>query len=512
MVRVFEFDEDKLLIYEAKSNLVFLMSRREFELLRDYLDAPDRGLFARTYAGDGGLLATFDDMLAVGLFVPGPWDKLFEPSDDNIGRLLDYNAENVFMRKFVLEITQDCNFRCSYCSNTIEQVWRHHQKHHMPESVARAAVDYYFGLFTGFLAKIPEGYRPAFLRHYAPTIGFYGGEPTMNWRVLTSTIDYFKSLPWESHGVDPASLEVTVNTNLSLINDDILKVLVGNGAMLFASLDGPASEHDKNRRDTVGRPTFERAYRNLMKIKEYDAAYFKEKVLILAVEADNHDKRLTHEFLDAIGCNVSYLGMSHYDCFVSDPENKLRWLTENERDVVAANVEKFDENPENEIADYTFATELKTDRPRIGNVANALATCPVGVDNLMVDVDGKFHICHKTDGSYPIGDVASGLDRDALHRFYADYASVSNQLECRKCWAFRSCGQCAAARLSGGAFHNPTRAECDYLRKVVEVRFKSFIGIYRRHESLLDDLKAYVNDPLRYKGVFDLKKVEWEKL
>ena len=47
------------------------------------------------------------------------------------------------MRKFVLETTQQCNFRCKYCFNTIETVFRHHTNKQMTLPVAKAAIDFY---------------------------------------------------------------------------------------------------------------------------------------------------------------------------------------------------------------------------------------------------------------------------------------------------------------------------------------------------------------------------------
>lgn len=512
MVKVFDYDDDNVVVYESKSNLVFLMSRAEYRVLTEYLMSADRQAFADGQKGQARLIATFDDMLALGMFVPGPWEKMFDATPENVDRLIDHNNANIFMRKYVLEITQDCNYRCSYCSNTLEKTWRHHRKRHMTFDVARKATDYYYRIYTGFLARVPEPYREAFIGHYPPTIGFYGGEPTLNWTVIEQTIEYFKSLPWAGHGIAVDKLKVTSNTNLSLLTDAMLRTLVDNDILLFASLDGPASEHDKNRLDAAGHPTFGRSYRNLMKIKEFDEEYFKKNVLVMAVEADNYDADAAHEFLDSLGCQISYLAMSHFGCFVHEPEKQLRWIEENEEKLVEARADRYDRDPEGSIADYTFVTSLRTDRPAMGNVANTLPTCPVATDNILVDVDGKLHICHKTDGSFPLGDVDNGLDREAMRDFHVRYAEMANQPQCRGCWSFRMCGQCAAVRLAGGKFRNPLKSECDYLRKSAETRFKSFVEIYRRHPSLLDDVKAYVGDLSRYKGVFDLSRIEWEKL
>lgn len=506
MVRIFDFDAEQAIVYESKANFIFLISKTDLALLESYLKNPEDGCVP------DGMKKIFGDMRACGLFREGAWEKMFDTSEKNLDELIKYNAESIFMRKFVLEITQDCNFRCSYCSNTLEKTFRHHQKMHMPLSVAKASADMYFRLYTDFLGKVPEQYRKAFVSHFPPTLGFYGGEPTLNWKVLTQAADYYKSLPWEEHGVDRSKLSLTVNSNLSHISEEMLRFLVDNDAQLFASLDGPASEHDKCRVDVAGQPTFERAYRNLLKIKNFDKEYFEHKVLILAVEADEYDRKLTHEFLDSLGCQVNYLSMTRYDCFVNMPEERIKYIETHRGELIEAEYSNYMNNPEKSIADYTFATSLRTDRPSYENTANLLPTCPVGKDNIMVDVEGNLHICHKTDGSFVLGNVESGLHDEALRSFYLKLAQLSNGSDCRRCWAFRKCGFCSATKLKGGSFVNPTEPECEYIRKSAEISFESLIRIYRSNPDFLNQLKAYVDDPGSYKGIVDINKMEWEKL
>ncbi len=506
MVKFFDFDTEQVLVYESKANFIFLISKKDLPFLKKYLiDSANADIPSE-------LKRIFADMQACGLFREGPWEKMFDTTDKNIDELIKYNSSSIFMRKFVLEITQDCNYRCTYCSNTLEKTFRHHQKKHMPLSVAKASVDMYFRLYTEFLSKVPQKYQKAFITHFEPSLGFYGGEPTLNWKVLTQATDYYKSLPWHKYGIDKEQLSLTVNTNLSHISDDMLRFLTDNEVHLFASLDGPASEHDKCRVDVAGQPTFERAYRNLLKIKNYDEEYFKRKVLIMAVQADVYDRTLTHRFLDALGCQINYLSMSHYDCYVDNPKQRIKYIEEHREELVEEAYNDYMNDPEKARADYTFATALKTDAPSYGDTANMLPTCPVGTDNIMVDVEGYLHVCHKTDGSFKLGNVEEGLAPESLHAFYRELAEQTNDSGCRRCWAFRKCGLCSAAKLKGGKFVNPTDPECEYIRKSAEISFESLGRIYRSNPDFLNQLKAYVDDPSSYKGIVDINKMEWEKL
>lgn len=80
-----------------------------------------------------------------GVLLPGPADQLISTEPQDVKKRIEYNMENILMRKFVLETTQQCNFRCRYCHNTLEPVFRHHSKKQMSFTVAKAAIDFLQG-------------------------------------------------------------------------------------------------------------------------------------------------------------------------------------------------------------------------------------------------------------------------------------------------------------------------------------------------------------------------------
>lgn len=495
-----DFGPGRQLVYDSRVNLLFSMSNEQLA----QLEAGGKDLHNQ-------VLPMLEHLNSSGVLLPGGRDSLFDASPEHIDRIIDHNATNVLMRKYVLEVTQDCNFRCKYCSNTIETTWRHHRRRDMSAQTAKKAVDYYFKIYTDFLKRVPEKYYEAFLKRNRPSLSFYGGEPTMNFDIVQDATAYMKSLPWEEYGIDKDDIIFTSNTNLSRLDSDMLEFLTSNSFILYASLDGPASEHDKNRVDVAGGPTFARAYRNLMKIKEYDAKYFKERVTILAVEAPDHDHKAAHEFLDGLGCRISYLPMSTYGCFIDDPVAKLKELEEHEDEIIENALRAYKENPEKELSNYTKMAYHRLNIEGESESDGLLPTCPVATDNLMVDVDGNLHICHKTDGSFVLGNVDDGLNRDALRKFYGDLARASDCEECRNCWAVRECGQCAAVRLRGGSFVNPHEDECRYIRKSALIDLRIFARLLLTEPRILDRLDEYVNDPDRYEGVIDLSTIKWEK-
>lgn len=502
LIKIVPCGDDSYLVFDSRAGMFYSLTASQLKNILSFSEGKD-------FSDEISKLYGY--MTRLGMFKPGPWTSIFNSTKENIDKLVRHDAENILMRKFVIEVTQDCNFRCSYCSNTLETKWRHHAHRNITVENVRKSIDYYFKLYINFLKKVPEDCREKFIEFYEPSIGFYGGEPTLNWDAVTAGVEYFSHLPWAEYGISPQLITMTVNTNLSKMNSEMIRFLASHNILLFASLDGPASEHDKNRRDIGGHPTFDRAYRNLMKIKDAEPEYFERKVTVFAVQAPNHDWKLNHGFLDTLGCIVSYLDMAPFGCFVDNAKEKCELLEKNIDEYVRQAIERYDANPEKELANYTMFANINVDKSLQRNIANMLPTCPVGTDNLMVDVDGKFHICHKTDGSFVIGNLENGLDTDAVSCFYDTLAHQTDTSACRSCWILPFCGQCPAVRLHGGNFTNPTDDECAYFRKLLEIDLKAFAGIYARHPDIMERLYDFVNDIEKYQGVMDISKARWER-
>lgn len=177
-----------------------------------------------------------------------------------------------------------------------------------------------------------------------PTLSWYGGEPFLNFDLIKKSAAYFKSLPWEKYGIPVASLGFTANTNLSIINEEILNFLVANAVTLFVSLDGPQEEHDKCRVLANSAGTFALAYPNLMKIKAYSPEYFKNKVTIFGVYTSQHDYAQCVDFtgkLGALSCqhfSVDYAGTFVFDIAAETAyyESALANKLENYEKMIAA--------------------------------------------------------------------------------------------------------------------------------------------------------------------------------
>lgn len=514
LVKIVDFDASSKLFYDARANMVFVVNNEDIPVVVEYLQKHEKEEVIRSYPeirGIDEIVTRIDDLQTKGVLLPGPVERLISTDEQDVKERIKYNKENIFMRKFVLETTQQCNFRCKYCFNTIETVFRHHTNKQMTLPVAKAAIDFYKKLYLNFYNKLSEEKRALFLEHFSPFIGFYGGETSLNWDLVENAYDYFIHLGWEEYGIEQNNLGFSVNSNLFVLTDRMLSFLLKHRPNLYVSLDGPKEENDRNRVTVEGKGTFDRVFLNLKKIERADPEYYKEKVMILCVEADGNDRKTVHEFLDSLGCSIEYMEEQPYGCLKKDPDKRLKCIEENEEKMIAKVISRYNEriikkDPDalDEFIPLYFLDNIEKDTPFHRRHLSINLTCPLCFDNIMIDVDGGIHICHKTDGSLPLGNVCEGgYDMKKMFEAYRSYGDTTNCKECCNCWAMNVCSYCAALRLDGGKWSNPKQVECELHRRNTEYLLKLFVAVYKFDPTILQKLMERKHDLNHYKSVVD---------
>ncbi|MDO8589602.1 MAG: radical SAM protein [Armatimonadota bacterium] len=133
----------------------------------------------------------------------------------------------------VLLMTSACNLRCSYCYARAGE----HTRQDMNENLARKVVD---TCYENAKSLGRDRFELAF---------HGGGEPTVNWKVLRSTVDYArgKDLP----------CEITMATN-GMWSERRRQFILENFTGLSLSLDGVREVQDAQRPMTDGRGSFDK--------------------------------------------------------------------------------------------------------------------------------------------------------------------------------------------------------------------------------------------------------------
>jgi len=192
-----------------------------------------------------------------------------------------------FLRNFtalhMIVVTTRCNFRCDYChasSTSPEQ-----KDGDMTLDTVQKVVNMIF-------------HSPS------PTIKieFQGGEPILNWRIVKKTVEYAQSLNRHIH----KNLEFVLCTNLTLIDESILKFLRNYQVMISTSLDGPKELHDLHRISRNGESGYDLFKKKLGLVQKFVG---RERCSALLTVTKSNVKRLREvvdEYLD-LGFNGIFL-------------------------------------------------------------------------------------------------------------------------------------------------------------------------------------------------------------
>ena len=149
--------------------------------------------------------------------------------------------------------TKECNLRCKYC---FEESM--HTNCPMPLSEIRQKfgffLDNYFDKFIRELIAINDG-----LKRRETDITFHGGEPLLiGYDLLKKGFEMVKKYP---------NTIIAVQTNGTLITDEIIQLFVDYEVRVGISIDGPKYMHDAYRLNLGDTGSFDRIYRNIEKMR-----------------------------------------------------------------------------------------------------------------------------------------------------------------------------------------------------------------------------------------------------
>jgi len=147
-----------------------------------------------------------------------------------------------------LIVTDSCNFACKYCihnRNLSDSLRLLSIQKWMKVDVATAAVDSFLQLASRNKRTVVE-------------INFSGGEPLLNWRVVSTTLDYCRN----RYG-DRFNVEFSINTNASLITSPIARKLREHRVKVSTSLDGGQPANDSVRITRNRKGSFDSIVRGL---------------------------------------------------------------------------------------------------------------------------------------------------------------------------------------------------------------------------------------------------------
>lgn len=277
---------NNLYVYDARSKLLASIKLAEIETIYNHF-----------FHGDKNVPEHIQALLTNNIFCPGGFARV-TPSAEETKKHAENQLNSYLPRKFSIEVTEDCTLRCKYCFFTTEDKnKRKHSPRIMHKSIAYQAIDYYFQIYVNAFSKLDSRQKSKVLQIAPPNLGWWGGEPFLNFKLIQQTQHYFETLPWTKYGIEKLYLTYSVVSNLTIFTEDILRFLINTNAWLYVSLDGDSVAHDTNRVDSTGNGSFKRVYNNLSTLISSAPQYAKNRVIIQSVVANNISASQATDFI-----------------------------------------------------------------------------------------------------------------------------------------------------------------------------------------------------------------------
>ncbi|MBQ9887390.1 MAG: Cys-rich peptide radical SAM maturase CcpM [Lachnospiraceae bacterium] len=409
--------------------------------------------------------------------------EIVHPSTDIVEDILENNVEMI-----TLQLTQQCNFRCAYCPYTIASEDRGHSAKRMTFEMAKKGVDF---LLT-HSANVKD-----------PVIGFYGGEPFLEFDLIKKVIEYTKKKAGGKF------FGFTVTTNGSLLTEDKVQFLEENSVIVMISLDGPKEVHDKNRKLAVsGKGSFEKVMDNVMRLYDAHPSFVKNNIQFNAVVDPVNQFSCFNEFFikaeyikNSSMLRTQILESKYTD--YSDP-TAVEFFMEREQEIFKMFLAKMGRLSEEKISPLVkMQYEEMINKLHLGRrtmlslpeYGHPSGPCVPGSARVFLSCDGTLLPCEKVSektDAFKIGTIDEGFDFDLVRKIL-NIGKLTEEA-CKNCWAFTMCVSCANGCDDGSELSAQKRlADCQDVKGYLDEAFVHYCTL----KELGCNYAAYgFNDPV----------------
>lgn len=394
------------------------------------------------------------------------------------------------LTQLVFEVTDACNLKCKYCAyGEFYCDYDKRENSYMSFSVAKKIIDLCI-----------ENWQSPMNRsiNNQINIGFYGGEPLLNIKLIKEIINYI-----ENRRIPHISFIWNMTTNGMLL-DKHMDYLVEKEFTLLISIDGNEGNHSY-RVTHKGENSFQQVRRNVNLLREKFPSYFKSNVYINSVL---HNRNSVNEIISygkkefgkipSIG-ELSSTGIRpekegeyfrtyqntyenlHQSENYEELESEMRWSSPDYRGLTLF-IHKFSGNV------FTGYSELFPSKKK--KIYLPTGTCLPFDKKFFLTVNGKILPCERIGQQFYLGEVTDNdikLDFDKIADKYNIYFDKLKNF-CDNCYRGSSCIQCV--------FNLDTIDE-------KETVCKGFVGLYQFKEYLASQFSLMEKYPKYYKEIME---------
>lgn len=400
-------------LYDANANKLVNIAPETFEILEGNC------LPSNIYGNEKKLVGK---LKRKGLLAKNKLKNIGNPLNPLLPSLLESK-----LQMLSLQITQRCNLRCAYCQYSgFLYNNREHSDVSMSRELAIKTVDF-------------------FLHHsknnYEIYIGFYGGEPLLEFDLIEYVTNYVMSLNLNR------VVNFTITTNGTLLDEKMIDFFIRNEFKLSISLDGPSNVHDTYRKDYNGNGTYEKVVKWVEYLKNRNPQFFEKNVTFNSVNYNYKNKKEISDFFMENNYKVESITLS--DLYTNFNKKYIDDVfSEYERLKLILRLKGCKKFNSVFLSEFIFAKRIKVSMDRTnGNlpiIFHPSGPCIPGVKRLFVNVKGDFYPCERSNElceQLCIGNINSGFNIAKIIRLF-NIAKCTED-ECKNCWAIRFCYSCA---------------------------------------------------------------------
>jgi uncharacterized protein len=363
-----------------------------------------------------------------GLCKDNELQEIEHPSSRDLRFYLEEHIENL-----TLQVTQDCNLRCSYCTYSGKYNNRSHAKKKISYETACKAIDFY-------------------IRHSRRSgkrnIGFYGGEPLLEIKLIKKIMSYVEE------NYEGKAIKYSMTTNATLLSDNIVDFLVEKNVSLMISIDGPKSIQNENRCFANGVGSFDIVIKNLSRMKERYPDYY-NICMTNTVLAPNQDFGCVQGFLlnddvmKGLIIRLSLISDTGTNEVFKYEERLVLEQRREELNQMLIMLGEIDDkwrstlfgDFENELYKKYLSLSSSSFHSKKGHPGGP---CIAGAKKTFVDVNGDIYPCEKLPEleEMKLGNIETGFLYDKADKMI-NIARITEQ-QCKNCWAFIFCFSCVA--------------------------------------------------------------------
>lgn len=374
-------------------------------------------------------------------------------------------AENI--RAISLNIAQHCNLGCKYCYADEGKFGGNSQV--MTEEVAKAAVD-------KLIAENQQSSNP----HRDIIIGFMGGEPLINRKLLRSITTY----AIEKSRVANLKAKFSVTTNATLLNEADAKWFHQHQFQVTVSVDGPKELNDALRPARGELSSYDQLCQGLKWLKAYPPGHLSGRITVTPQMTDLLPilQHVIAMGFDDVGfAPVLVSPAPDYAFSKGDFQQFLSQM------ILCGEYAKSQLMQNKRFPFSNFETALN----ELHRGSHRPYPCGAGAGYVSVSAKGDIYACHRLidDEKWHLGDTQQGLDLERrqaiLNRKFVD-----KQPGCQSCWARYLCG--------GGCYHEVEqrgRPGCDYIKGWLTFCLQTYATLSASHPDYFVTPEQFFNQP-----------------